>query len=230
MNKYYPNERQKSLYNMMEYKEQDYQVATNASGKYFRTNFMLIHCLYLILFVVSALEWCSFMFASAFNIIAASGMGGQFSSMVNSASVMVVAITFSMSHYYIYLVYGHGYKDAEAQFYVDKYSTQQECKGSLVLMRNFYKFSIFTSVLTMCANWLTARIKFSDQILGVKDFLESSYVNAGMSDIGVPAVTKFSGALIAFNWLTSVICLAVFLLGCLGIVQSLITGRRMSTH
>lgn len=221
MDKFYPSESQKRLYNTIEYQEQSFQVATNASGKYFRTNFMMIHFLYLILFVVSALEWCSFMFAGAFNIFASAGVGGQFSSIVNSASVMVVAITFSMSHYYIYLVYGHGYKDAEAQFYVDKYSTLQECKNNLTLMRNFYKFSMFTAALTLAANWLTAKISFADQMLGLKEFLEVSYVNAGMSDIGVPAITKFSGALIAFNWLATLICLAVFFVSFLGVVQTL---------
>lgn len=217
MSSYFPHERQRALYSLVEYVEKPFQRATNASARYFRINLKLIAYTYLILLTISALEWLSHVMG-----IGAFGRENQYASISNTLIVTVFAATFSVVHYYIYMIYGHGYQDPQAQFYVDKYSSISECKSSMKLMRSFYCFSLLTGIGTLAACWLSAKSTWHEQVLSLKNFLDVTYFNAALINFNISDSSQYSNSLVVYNWVVTAITLTVILLAALGIIQTLL--------
>lgn len=217
MSSYFPHDRQRALYSLVEYVEKPFQRATNASARYFRINFRLITYTYLILLTISVLEWLSHVMG-----IGAFGRESQYASIGNTLLITVLSATFSLSHYYIYMIYGHGYQDPKAQFYVDKYSSIGECKSSMGLMRSFYGFSLLTGVGTLAACWLTAKSTWHEQVLSLRNFLDVTYFNAALSEFNISDSSQYSNSLVVYNWVVTAIALVVVLLAILGIIQTLL--------
>lgn len=217
----YPSERQRAAYSAVEYNETNFQKATNASAFFFRRNYKLVMYAYIVLAALSCLEF----FSNTMGL-GVYGNNAQYGSLINTSLVMVVSATFAFSHYYIYMIFGHGYQSQEAQFYVDKYSSLQECKNSLSLMRGFYIFSILSAITTLAVCWLTAESGVVEQIVAVKNFFESNYYNVAMYEYGLHDLTLYSNTLVAYSWVSTMVLITVFILSLIGVIQSLLAPVR----
>lgn len=217
----YPSERQRAAYSEVEYSETSFQKATNASAFFFRRNYKLVMYAYIVLATLSCLEF----FSNTMGLGVYSN-AAQYGSLKNTALIMVMAATFAFSHYYIYMIFGHGYQSQEAQFYVDKYSSLQECKNSISLMRGFYIFSIMSALGTLLAGWLTADSGITEQVVAVKNYFESNYYNVAMHEYALHDLSLYSNTLVAYSWVVTMVLVTVIVLSVIGLIQSLLAPVR----
>ena len=217
----YPSERQRAAYSQTEYNETDFQKATNASAFFFRRNFRLVMYAYIVLAALSCLE-----FSSNAMGVGIYGNTAQYGSLKNTSLMMVLSATFAFAHYYIYMILGHGYQSSELQFYVDKYSSLQECKNSIGLMRGFYIFSLITALATLLVGWLTSASSLNQQIIAVKNYFDSNYYNVAMYEYGLQDMSLYSNTLVAYSWVFTIVLFTVIVISLIGIIQSLLAPVR----
>lgn len=220
-NSVYPSERQRAAYSEVEYTETAFQKATNASAFFFRRNYKLVMYAYIVLATLSCLEF----FSNTMSLGVYSNEF-QYGSLKNTSLTMVLSATFAFSHYYIYMIFGHGYQSQEAQFYADKYSSLQECKSSISLMRGFYTFSILTALGTLAVSWFTADSGWLEQVVAVKNYFESNYYNVAMYEYGLEDMSLYSNTLVAYSWTVTIVLVTILILSVIGLVQSLLAPVR----
>jgi hypothetical protein len=217
----YPDERKMALYSNHNYKENALQHSTNTSALIFRKSMLRSNRIYIVLAVLSMLEFVSRLFKDA-------NMGNewQLTTYVQTSTVLTLSTAFAFMTYHLYLILGHGYKDREAQLYVDSFSTKNECMVTLKIMKQFYLITIMLSVILLVTNFLVAD-EISNPINqwnALKNLLDVTLIVKGMG--GVEAPELYNHQIVPFNLIVTILMGANIIMLMIGLIQSILTSAK----
>lgn len=217
----YPDERKMALYSNHNYKENALQHSTNTSALIFRKSMLRSNRIYIVLAVLSMLEFVSRLFKDA-------NMGNewQLATYVQTSTVLTLSTAFAFMTYHLYLILGHGYKDREAQLYVDSFSTKNECMVTLKIMKQFYLITIMLSVILLVTNFLVAD-EISNPINqwnALKNLLDVTLIVKGMG--GVEAPELYNHQIVPFNLIVTILMGANIIMLMIGLIQSILTSAK----
>lgn len=217
----YPDERKMALYSNHNYKENALQHGTNTSALIFRKSMLRSNRIYIVLAVLSMLEFVSRLFKDA-------NMGNewQLATYVQTSTVLTLSTAFAFMTYHLYLILGHGYKDREAQLYVDSFSTKNECMVTLKIMQQFYLITIMLSVILLVTNFLVAD-EISNPINqwnALKNLLDVTLIVKGMG--GVEAPELYNHQIVPFNLIVTILMGANIIMLMIGLIQSILTKAK----
>ena len=217
----YPDERKMALYSNHNYKENALQHSTNTSALIFRKSMLRSNRIYIVLAVLSMLEFVSRLFKDA-------NMGNewQLATYVQTSTVLTLSTAFAFMTYHLYLILGHGYKDREAQLYVDSFSTKNECMVTLKIMQQFYLITIMLSVILLVTNFLVAD-EISNPINqwnALKNLLDVTLIVKGMG--GVEAPELYNHQIVPFNLIVTILMGANIIMLMIGLIQSILTSAK----
>lgn len=143
----YPTRRQKAFFESYDVGVQQFHLVTSGSIMYFRHIFRLIILIYAVLALVSGFELLSGVLVeniSVQNKIVAPSLAGL---------MLVLTVSMGMIHNQILLILGHGYKSRDAQLYVDRLTTNDECKTSLKIIKSMYVIAIVIPIVLLWFLW-----------------------------------------------------------------------------
>lgn len=217
----YPDKRQMALYSSDNYKENALQHGTNTSALIFRKSLLRSYRVYIVLAVLSMFEFMARLFKDA-NM----GNDWQLATYIQTSTVLTLSTAFACMTYYLYLILGHGYKDREAQLYVDSFSTKNECMVTLKIMKQFYLVTIVASVFLLVVNFLVAD-KISNPINqwnAFKNLLDVTFIVKGMG--GIEALELYNHQIVPFNLVVTILMGANIITLIIGLIQVILTKAK----
>lgn len=214
----YPTRRQKGFFRSYDAGVEQYHLVTSASIMYFRHTFRLIILIYAVFAIVSGFELLSGVLVTelaAKTKIVATSM---------AALMLVLSVTMGMLHNQILLILGHGYKSHDAQLYVDRLTTKEECSASLKIIKSMYLIAIVISVVMLWFLWgMYGTPLYNGQF--------SSQINAGSAFLAelVQDSEEVSSAQLfkPYLWTGSLALISTLLIGILGYIQVVIAKTRI---
>ena len=150
----------------------------------------------------------------------------QLATYVQTSTVLTLSTAFAFMTYHLYLILGHGYKDREAQLYVDSFSTKNECMVTLKIMQQFYLITIMLSVILLVTNFLVAD-EISNPINqwnALKNLLDVTLIVKGMG--GVEAPELYNHQIVPFNLIVTILMGANIIMLMIGLIQSILTKAK----
>ena len=205
----YPTKRQKAFFANYDEKIEQYHLITSGSIMYFRHIFRLLILIYMVFVIVTGFELFSGLLVSDLNTqnkIVAPSMAGI---------MLVLTITMLMAHNQILLILGHGYKDHEAQLYVDRLTTKEECIASLKIVQSMFVIAVVTSLFLLWVLWGMYGTPFYDgqiglQVKALKSILE------GLSGGGMASAAQL---FVPFLWVGTAAFFCALAVATLGWLQ-----------
>lgn len=211
----YPTRRQKAFFESYDTGVEQYHLVTSGSIMYFRHIFRLIILIYAVFAIISGFELLSG--------ILVTDLGAQNKIVTPSMAtiMLVLAVTMGMIHNQILLILGHGYKSRDAQLYVDRLTTKEECDASLKIIQSMYSITMVISVVMLWFLWGMYGTPFYSGQFG-------SQINSGLAVLNQGSETAGSSQLFKpYLWTGSLALISTLLIGLLGSVQTIIAKTKI---
>lgn len=208
----YPTRRQKAFFESCDVGVEQFHLVTSASIMYFKHTFKLIILIYAVLAFISGFELLSGVLVESVSIqskIVAPSMAGL---------MLVLLVAMGMIHNQILLILGHGYKSREAQLYVDRLTTNEECRTSLTIIRSMYVIAIVIPVVLLWFIWGMYGTPFYGGQFGDQMGVVSA-ISSAMTQGAEVQVANSTQLLKPYLWAGSFGLLCAFLSACLGWMQ-----------
>lgn len=143
----YPTRRQKAFFESYDVNIKQFHVVTSGSIMYFRYLFRLIILMYAVFSIISGFELLSAVMVTDLDVqskIVAPSLAGL---------MLVLTVAMGLIHNQILLILGHGYKSNDAQLYVDRLTTNEECRASLTIIKSMYFIAIVIPLVLLWFLW-----------------------------------------------------------------------------